>query len=669
MVFNNLTGQTLGGCQIRQLIGEGGMGMVYEGYQQNLGRTVAIKVLPAHFAESSDDLKRFNREARMLASLEHPHILPVYDYGTDSGYAYIVMRRLTGGTLAQRLNECIEPHRPLPSPGEIATIIQQIAYALDYAAERNVIHRDIKPNNIMFDGQGTAYLMDFGIARLLEDQTVTRTGQTVGTPTYMAPEQWKAADIGPATDIYALAAVTYTLLCGRPPFEADNPYTLMAMHMESRPASVRDVRPALPDTVDRVLLRGMAKNPQKRYSSARAFAQAFAEAIAGYEGDNTGFTTFKLRSLRKLGFKSSSSSKRVKQPAASSRQVTITINNRTAIAGGLVLLVAVMLIAVIVFMARQFGGPDNAPPTDNVGGGANSAVSASPTTAASEPTAPIVANMMTHTPLPLVKRELPTATNVPPTATPTTIPATHTPAPTNTTVPTAAPTATATVITLPYAVALTPVSRNANWTPIERDFNGVPMVLVPAGCFVITSGENAEAPNLNGECVNTPVWLDKYEVTNGRYGSTGCETWSDAANQPRNCVTWFEARDFCIAQGGRLPTAIEWLYASGGPEGWVFPWGDAWESDYANWGDTLPDKTFDVGRFPSGVSWVGAHDMSGNIYEWVASESNGQRMLFGGSFVNPVRYLRHDFHLAGPPDYENYDLGFRCARDFSSPAP
>src|SRR5690606_33784244 len=167
----DLSKQMIGQYELRELLGEGGMGAVYRAYQVNLKREVAIKVLPAKLAVSPGYLERFSREAATAASLEHAHIIPVYDYGSYQNVTYIVMRLLTGGTLSQRVAQHQANGHKYLALGEIAIILHQLASALDYAHSRGVIHRDIKPGNVMFDNHGSAYLVDFGIARLMEVTT------------------------------------------------------------------------------------------------------------------------------------------------------------------------------------------------------------------------------------------------------------------------------------------------------------------------------------------------------------------------------------------------------------------------------------------------------------------------------------------------------------------
>ncbi len=234
----------------------------------------------------------------------------------------------------------------------------------------------------------------------------------------------------------------------------------------------------------------------------------------------------------------------------------------------------------------------------------------------------------------------------------------------------------------PEQIALTPITSNADWTPVERDFDGITMVLVPAGCFMMGSddGDDDEKP-IHEQCFNEPFWINKYEVTNAQYGSVRCEQWSSDPDQPRNCVSWFDAQDFCEARGGRLPTEAEWEYAARGPDSLVYPWGNDFIAENVVYYDNA-DRTAAVGSRSGGVSWVGALDMSGNVWEWVSSlyqdypyDAKDGRERDTGSSTDVNRVLRGGvwntsesyFLRAASRDaiYPSYILnnGFRCARD------
>ncbi len=295
MTMQDLTGQVLGSYQLRELIGVGGMGAVYRGYQTTLERAIAVKVLSTMLANEPGYIERFYREAKTAAALEHAHIVPVHDFGIQGNLSYVVMRLLTGGTLADRMQDRIDKNKPLPSLGEIASLLRQIGSALDYAHTQNVIHRDIKPSNIMFDNQGNSYLVDFGIAKLLEaTSALTSTGTTMGTPAYMPPEQWRSEDLTPAADQYALGATIYSLVVGRVPYEATTPYGLMHKHLNEKPDPPHLKRAGVPESISLVLERALAKVPEQRFPTVTAFALAFESATSGQIGDRTGFFTTTL---------------------------------------------------------------------------------------------------------------------------------------------------------------------------------------------------------------------------------------------------------------------------------------------------------------------------------------------------------------------------------------
>lgn len=289
----DLSGRILGQYQIIERIGVGGMAAVYRAYQSKLRREVALKILPDALAENPQYEERFEREAATAASLEHPHIVPIFDYGTDHGISYVAMRLLTGGSLGDRMANREKQGADLPSLSEIARLLKQVGSALDYAHGRGVIHRDIKPSNIMFDDQGNPFIVDFGIAKVLHATSgITSTGQAMGTPAFMAPEQWRAETPSPATDQYALGVLVYAMLTGRIPFEAPTPFGLMHLHMNEFPTAPSLIRADIPDSVNDVINRAMAKKPEDRYPTITAFAEDFQAAISGMDFASTNFFTF-----------------------------------------------------------------------------------------------------------------------------------------------------------------------------------------------------------------------------------------------------------------------------------------------------------------------------------------------------------------------------------------
>jgi branched-chain amino acid transport system substrate-binding protein len=268
-----MIGSSVGPYRILERLGRGGMAVVYKAYQPGLDRYVALKILPAHLADEPGFGERFKREARAVAKLEHPHILPVYDYGQEGDLSYIAMRYVEGGTLKGLLGEPLE----LPL---IVDLIGQIGEALDYAHEHGVIHRDVKPSNVLLDKDNWALLTDFGVARMVEaTQQLTATGVGVGTPAYMSPEQGQGKKVDGRSDIYSLGVTLYEMLTGRVPFEAETPLAVVWKHVNEPLPLPSSINPEVPEAVERVVLKAMAKAPEDRYSTAGELAMALQKAV------------------------------------------------------------------------------------------------------------------------------------------------------------------------------------------------------------------------------------------------------------------------------------------------------------------------------------------------------------------------------------------------------
>jgi len=265
----NLINQPLGKYRILEEIGRGGMGVVYKAHDTVLDRLVAIKVLAPHLTWDQEFVQRFLHEARTAARLEHSHIVTIYEVGRTQDHHFIAMEYLEGHSLA----EIVRREGPLP-PERAVHILGQIAQALDYAHAQGLVHRDVKPGNIIVGRQDHATLTDFGVARSLEGTRLTQSGVIVGTPAYMSPEQVKGKPVGTTTDVYALGVVAYEMLGGRPPFEGETPHVLYA-HVYEEPAPLAKVSPAIWTVVHKAL----AKEPAKRYGSAEVFAAALGQAI------------------------------------------------------------------------------------------------------------------------------------------------------------------------------------------------------------------------------------------------------------------------------------------------------------------------------------------------------------------------------------------------------
>ncbi len=381
----------LGNYNLIEVLGIGAMGYVYRARQVNLDRDVAVKILSPKLAQETGYLDLFFREARTAASLEHPHIVPVFDYGVQQNVSYVAMRLLLGGSLGEKLQFRVDRRLQLPSIPETTSVLMQAASALDYAHARGVIHRDIKPSNLMFDQHGVVYIVDFGIAKLIGTTSSMKGGTFLGTPSFMAPEQWEGLSPTPVVDQYALGAVIYMMLTGHPPFEADTALALMSKHLKETPKDVQAYRPELPDQVNVVLHRAMAKQPDKRYPNAMTFAQEFAAAVQGLGGErSTGFLTYSLpQTAFTLPFPTPTGTAVVTSRVSTETSADPPATLRLSAAQGrnLILWVesAMLAVAVILIVILLMQRTGNDPPSTPVAAAAGAISSATPVLTA-EPT-------------------------------------------------------------------------------------------------------------------------------------------------------------------------------------------------------------------------------------------------------------------------------------------
>jgi serine/threonine protein kinase len=255
-------------------IGHGGMAVVYKARQESLDRTVAIKILSENLAASEEFIERFRREARTAANMRHPNVITVHDFGQDErGVPYLVLEYIEGETLADLMDAGLDDAR-------VPDLLDQIAAGLDYAHSRGVIHRDIKPGNVLLTDDGRAVLADFGLVWLIEGTHLTMAGGVVGTPEYMSPEQASGTGIDHRSDVYALGVVLYEMLVGERPFTSDAPLGVLLKHLQEPAPSILEARPDLPIEVDRVMQQALAKEPDERFSSAGELARAFRAAFS-----------------------------------------------------------------------------------------------------------------------------------------------------------------------------------------------------------------------------------------------------------------------------------------------------------------------------------------------------------------------------------------------------
>lgn len=270
----SLIGRKLGQYEVVEQIDRGGMATVYKGFQPSVGRYVAIKVLPPHPGLDEQFIERFKLEAKTIGSLQNPHILPLYDYGmSEDNVLYLVMALADGGSLSSLID-----HGPVDLL-RVERLLRAIASGLDYAHRRGIVHRDIKPGNILLDGEGNPLIADFGIVKMLSSGANLTGTAVVGTPAYMSPEQAQGMEIDGRADIYALAVMVYEMLAGKQPYQGDTPMQVLLKHINAPVPDLLTQRSELPAELGPVMERALAKEPDQRYQTAIQFAEAFSEAI------------------------------------------------------------------------------------------------------------------------------------------------------------------------------------------------------------------------------------------------------------------------------------------------------------------------------------------------------------------------------------------------------
>ncbi|MAU12310.1 MAG: hypothetical protein CL607_20980 [Anaerolineaceae bacterium] len=369
--MSSLIGRTIGQYQITEVLGKGGMATVYKGYQASVGRSVAIKVLPPHPGLDERFIERFELEAKTIGQLQNPHILPLYDYGrTSDDILYLAMAFIDSGTLADEIE------RGPMSLERIEYLVRQIASALDYAHRRGVIHRDIKPGNILIDSDGNALLADFGIVKMLSNTATGITGTAVlGTPAYMSPEQAHGVEIDARADIYALGVMVYEMLTGEQPFKADTPMQIILRHVNDAVPDLRTINSDLPSNINDVIQTAMAKDPNDRFATVIEFAEALTNAI--HNRDESREVARKAMPLERhtandpttvleppTVMSSTMPSPTAEQTGSSTQPQTVIIRERTnvfAILGGFAVVALAIVVVAVLIMNTLNNSPEAAP--------------------------------------------------------------------------------------------------------------------------------------------------------------------------------------------------------------------------------------------------------------------------------------------------------------------
>src|SRR6188474_2452662 len=274
--MSDLSGTTLRQYQLIKLIGQGGMAKIYLAYQPSIRREVAIKVMSSPLQESAGSIKRFAQEVEVIAHLQHPQIIPVYDFGEHDDQIYIVMAYIGGGTLAERID-----HAPNGLPDqETIRLLDLISKGLDYAHSKGIVHRDLKPNNILMDESNHPYIADFGLAKLTEGKIELTHTMMTGTAAYMAPEIAQSGKSTKRADVYAIGIILFEMLTGKLPFQGETPYKMLSAHIHQPVPNIHKFRPDLPEAVQTVMDKVLAKDPVNRFATTSELTNAFKDAMS-----------------------------------------------------------------------------------------------------------------------------------------------------------------------------------------------------------------------------------------------------------------------------------------------------------------------------------------------------------------------------------------------------
>ena len=661
-----MTAQQLGKYQILERLGAGGFGTVYKAVD-NLGRTVAVKVLKPGWADDPDTIARFQREARAAGELFHSHIAAILDFDEVEGRRFLVMRYVNGSSL----DNLLKVDGPLPWEKAL-NILDEVAQALDYAHRKGFIHRDIKPANILVSPEDGAVLTDFGLVKAAQSSGLSTSGVLLGTPNYIAPEVWRGEEVRPQTDLYSLACVCCEMLTGQALFAGDSAPQVMTRHILDGPQFPSTWPVGVPEGIEAVLSQALARQPEQRQASAAAFVQALAGLAVGSQS----VAESAVQKPDELPAVS------VENAAPESRETLPVIDLPSE---------AIPLQASAIAVEEQ-GGPEPGkhPPVTEETAPKKTDERTMPRVGTGKPPAEsegIVSPLSTASRKPIIwglilmgilaavvggvwwagQRQSPAGI--------------------------ASPTSTAT------------------GDPSIRLADGMTMVYIPAGKFRMGSSdeqiaqakENCPNCNFSGEQPQHEVYLDAYwidqtEVTNAMYalcvqagvcqppGQVRSPTRADYyansqyASFPVIFVSWDDAQTYCGWAGGRLPTEAEWEKAARGYDGRVYPWGDAPPDCALLSYNKCQGDTTSAGSYLGGASPYGLLDISGNVWEWVqdwyagdyyggspvenpVGPATGQfRVLRGGAWSSEIRHVRATYRLWQIPSGQYDHIGFRCAR-------
>lgn len=651
--------------EVIESLGQGGMARVYKAKDNRLGRPVAIKVMQPNLQFTADFLKRFEREAKSLAQITHPHIIPVLDYGKFQEMTYLVMEFFPGGTLNQKMTG------PLPYQSAIKYLLP-VARALSFCHSNGIIHRDIKPANILLTKNDEPMLADFGVAKLLaSNQTqLTLTGSVIGTPAYMAPEQGQEGVVTPQTDVYALGVILYEMICGVKPHQADTPISLMLKKVNEPvlPPSAHHIE--VPQKIEELLIKSLAIKPTDRYQSMDCMIKAMESALTIKNHPRPTHTTVVQPPTKKANLKPAETTfEPIKEQRIKQTKSVLPLLG--------VIITAIAIITTIFIYVNQ-----------------ESQMQANAKAETPTPSQMAAKNTMTST--------------VAPSSTHTSI---FTPTKTMTSLPTITPTLgigssfinekdQMPMVYVPAGEFI--MGMDSTEHSIYLDSYWIDQTEVTNAMFqqffeetgYITDAEKAG----KGQTWKDGDMRSKVEGAYWANPQFPDYDFTEMQNHPVVLVSWNDANAYCEWAGRRLPTEAEWEKAARGIDGDVYPWGnrepmddllnfaDASIAIYSQW---IDEQEFDdgyaftapVGSYPSGMSPYGAYDMVGNVWEWVydwwdeyyydspitenptGPETGTLKMIHGGSWYNSR--TSEQFQVASrvrdTTDAAFAHIGFRCA--------
>ena len=622
----DLTGHRLGQYKILERISRGATSTVYKAYQEKLDRCVAIKVLSPHFIEEEGFLERFHQEARAVARLDHPNILPVYDFDDAGDSVYLVMKYVNTGTLKQLLG------RPLDL-SLVVDIVTQVGMALGYAHRQGVVHRDVKPGNILLAEDAWALLTDFGLAKIrAPGRQLTESGIGLGTPDYMAPEQAQGLPVDGRADLYSLGAVVYEMVTGCVPFDGESGMAVIAKHITEPVKPPRELKPDLPEAVERVILKLLSKNPVDRYPTAEATVAALIRSTGLADRDRPASVT---ASARPVNLPPLPRVPRIEvAPARPSIRPTIGLVWRSA---------RVHLKNVAAYLGRSAAGCRRL---------AISAIG-------------LLALLSAVLIAPGVLRSSSTGKVITPTVSPAGVIAR----------PAAA--ISPTVPAVPSGMLVVPAG-SFTMGGVLGSFaaDETPPHVVWLDSFSIDTAEVANAQFAR--------FADGSGYVTDAEQANDPTTWRDLNTPDRQrfpviYVSWNDAIRYCAWAGKRLPTEAEWEKAARDATPRLYPWGDTFNRNDASTFELGVGQPFAVAS-NSAASPYGAFDMVGNVWEWVQDwyrggyyadspdsnptgpASGSQKVIRGGSFKSKADQATTSVRGKASLDRRADDIGFRCTR-------